>query len=205
MAKGRSKAATAAGRQPVDWQARHDVDGYPALAMVGRQVADTKGRVGAPLRQRRTPIDVMRAKGTITEAQHAAGRQFELLFALARFEALRACDLISPMGGAWRDPSPGMLDARDQVWAVLAKLGGLDWIITEAAWQVIGQGRSIKEFCAAVRLAKDAPLNPQRATGLLEGALTVMAGHFGLADRTARGRVSRQAAEWRLPETVDDG
>ena len=207
QAKGqerRRQLAEADRMQPIHWQAEKEVDGEPALSPVFSQTADAKGGVGVPLARRKAPLEAMLARGTINAAQYEAGKQFESLFARAQFESLQACDLMRPSGGRWREKSDAVLDARDQVWAVLQKLGGLDWIITEAAWQVIGQGRTIKEFCASVRLAKDAPLNPHRATGLVEGALTVMAGHFGTARKAPGARSFRSGAEWSLPEQVDE-
>lgn len=48
----------------------------------------------------------------------------------------------------------------------------------EAAWIVVGQERSIREFCQLMRFVKDRPLNHLLACGLVNGALSVMSAHF---------------------------
>lgn len=185
--------------EPADFQDLHEIDGMPALVSVPGQIADDKGRASAPSKRRRTPLEVMLVRGTIDDGQYEAGMQFAAQFAKARFESLRACDLLRQPGSGWRDVSDGVLDAKDQVYAVLKKLGGEGPIMSEAVWQVIGQEVSIKEFCKTMSLRDHAALNPQKVTGLLLGALTVMAAHYGTTRYGDRARVERPDHAWSVP------
>ena len=93
--------------------------------------------------------------------------------------------IVAPLspGGAWTDPTDAMIEARDVVWAVLDRMGGIGSPSVEAAWIVVGQERTIKEFCQIMRFAKDRPLNQMVACGLVNGALSVMVSHFGIIRR----------------------
>ncbi|MEO1223333.1 MAG: hypothetical protein AAFX92_03825 [Pseudomonadota bacterium] len=195
--------ADAAAMAPIHWQARHDVDGVPALGPVDHQINDASGGVGAPLGRRRSPLDAMLARQTITAAEYAAGRQFESLFARARFEALQACDLLRPTGGRWQEASGAVQDARDQVSLIVGLFDGCDPIQLEAVWQVIGQGRTVKEFCALWGLGSRAAPNRQFVAGLLKGALSVLSRHFGIVRPRPRARVERGETHWRVPADAE--
>src|SRR5690242_21722598 len=118
------KKARAAARDDVaptpERQARGDVE--RAL----HTIADEEGRPARPFRTVDT-LSAMLRRGTISPAMHQAGEDFRTLFHRGSLEPLRAANPARVPHTATHDQTITLRqgEARKQVWAALALLGGI--------------------------------------------------------------------------------
>lgn len=145
---------------------------------------DSRGQIGAPYRAIDT-LERMTRAGTITAEQRNAGEKFREDFARAHLEPLSVPRLdripgqFSPL-----DSSNSVIGARESVHRALLALGGLTTPVAEIAWSILGEGRTIKEWCAARPWGRDGRgMKPETASGILIAALCLLASHYGLTRR----------------------
>jgi hypothetical protein len=127
----------------------------------------------------------MLRSGTIDQAMHDAGRDFQAAFILAQLDPLRALPVLR-VPGTGREPNLNerQLHARRRVHEALQALGGLSSPAGSCVWHVIGLQRSVREW--AMRLGWGGrPVRQEQAQGILVAALAVLAPHFGYAERGA--------------------
>ena len=127
----------------------------------------------------------MHKSGSISEPMLDAGRQFQRHFIVAQLDPLRAAD-ISRIPGNGREPDPGdtTLGARRQVHGAMRALGGHDGALGSVAWDVLGYGRSVRDW--VLRQGWGARrVRQEQAQGMLIAALDLLAGHYGLKARRA--------------------
>lgn len=144
-----------------------------------REKSPTTGRL--ELRKVRKTVDaltLMFRAGSIDEAMLKAGREFEADFALAHLDPSRAADIGRLPGGAGGQEADAVYRAKDRVWRALRRLGGHGTPIGQAAWWVVGVGLTVGEFARRQRWGngKAAHMRPATASGLVAGALSVLAG-----------------------------
>jgi hypothetical protein len=127
----------------------------------------------------------MLKSGTIDQAMHDAGRDFQAAFIIAQLDPLRALPILR-VPGTGRDPdlSERQLHARRRVQDALQALGGHGSATGAWAWHVLGCQRSIREWtmrqCWGGRT-----LHVQQAQGIALAALDLLAWHFGYRAGTA--------------------
>jgi hypothetical protein len=110
---------------------------------------------------------------SVPETHVAAGRHFQL--------AARRAGMARPLAS---DPRSRM-DAGRILTDALDVLGGARTPIGSVALDVLARGRSIEDWARTNGFAPGRPVAREVATGLLEGALAILAVHFGYA---AEGR-----------------
>jgi hypothetical protein len=114
-------------------------------------LSDVHGRIGAPYRAIDT-LERMTRAGTITAEQRNAGERFREDFARAHLEPLTVPRLDRiPGQHTPLDTSNTVIGAREAVHRALLTLGGMTTPVAEVAWAVLGEGRTIKEWCARNR------------------------------------------------------
>jgi hypothetical protein len=133
--------------------------------VVHHRVVDTLGR--------------MLKSGTIDQAMHDAGRDFQAAFILAQLDQLRALPILRVPGtGREPDLNERQLYARRRVHEALQALGGHGSPTGSWTWHVLGCQRSIREW--AMRQGWGGrPLHVQQAHGIALAALDLLARHFG--------------------------
>lgn len=174
-AKPRGVASAEQGFAPSRERARHG-----QIETVGT-LSDSHGQIGAPYRAVDTLERMFRAK-TIDSELKTAGERFRDDFARAHLEPLSVPRLDRiPGAGRGGDLSDRAIGARESVHRALAALGGLPTPVAEAAWAILGEGWSIKEWCE--RRPWGRGLKPETASGILIAALSLLASHYGLTRR----------------------
>ena len=138
--------------------------------------------VGKEYRMVSRSIDLMgqmQRSGMINPQQALSGRRFHALFNVAGFQALRAQDLGAVGGGgAYRDTiSHRASDAAKAIGDIIEHLGGHGTPVAKAAWDVVGWGKSIKEWTDGERLP-GRKLNEQVGRGLVIGAVVALDVYF---------------------------
>ena len=130
----------------------------------------------------------MLRSGTIDQAMHDAGRDFQVAFILAQLDPLRALPFLRVPGtGREPDLSERQLRARRRVQEALHALGGHGSPTGSWAWHVLGCQQSIREW--AMRLGWGGrSLHVQQAQGIALAALDLLARHFGYRANTAGRR-----------------
>jgi len=123
----------------------------------------------------------MLKSGTIDQAMHDAGRDFQAAFILAQLDPLRALPILRVPGtGREPDLNERQLHARRRVREAMAALGGMSSPAGSCAWHVVGQRRSVREW--AIRQGWGGrPVRQEQAQGILIAALGMLAGPFGYA------------------------
>ena len=139
------------------------------------QITDCRGEIGAPFKAYDT-LAVLLRRGSITVAEHDAGREFEETFRTARLDPLRAADLGRVPGGSGAVPGEAALAARRRVGRKLKAMGGPMSPGGAVLWAVLGEGVTLKAFAAETRLAGGRALDERAAKGMLVAALGVLAG-----------------------------
>jgi hypothetical protein len=129
----------------------------------------------------------MLRSGTIDQAMHDAGRDFQAAFILAQLDPLRASPVLRVPGtGRELDLSERQLRARRRVREALHALGGHVSPTGSWAWHVLGCQQSIRAW--AMRLGWGGrSLHVQQAQGIALAALDLLARHFGYRADTAAG------------------
>ena len=127
----------------------------------------------------------MLKSGTIDQAMHDAGRDFQAAFIVAQFESLRAMPILRVPGtGRELDLNERQLHARRRVQEAMQVLGGHASPTGSWAWHVLGCQRSIREWAMRQGWA-GRPLHVQQAQGIGLAALDLLARHFGYRANTA--------------------
>ena len=121
----------------------------------------------------------MLKSGTIDQAMHDAGRDFQAAFILAQLDPLRAMPILR-VPGTGREPelNERQLDARRRVHEALQALGGISSPAGSCVWHVVGLQRSVREW--AMRQGWGGrPVDHKAAAGILIAALGVLAARAG--------------------------
>jgi hypothetical protein len=89
----------------------------------------------------------MLKSGTIDQAMHDAGRDFQAAFIIARLDPLRALLILRVPGtGSEPDLNNRQLHARCRVHKSLQALGGISSPAGSCVWHVVGLQRSVREW-----------------------------------------------------------
>jgi Domain of unknown function (DUF6456) len=155
----------------------------------GRQVEEVRGvdPDGKIVVQHRLvdTLGRMLRSGTIDQAMHDAGRDFQAAFTLAQLDPLRALPILRVPGiGRGPDLNERQLHARRRVQEALQTLGGHASPTGSWAWHVLGCQRSIREWAMRQGWAGRS-LHVQQAQGIALAALDLIARHFGYRKDTA--------------------
>jgi len=105
----------------------------------------------------------------------SVAEKFQNDFTRANFETLHCSSLERAGGPSAPGIAEGTLAARERLHHALTALGGASSPVGQAAWWVLGAGLSIAEFARRMRWGREANLNPKVATGLVVGALWILA------------------------------
>jgi Domain of unknown function (DUF6456) len=121
----------------------------------------------------------MLRSGTVDQAMHDAGRDFQAAFILAQLDPLRALPILRVPGtGREPDLNERQLHARRRVHKALEALGGISSPAGSCVWHVVGLQRSVREW--AMRQGWGGrPVRQEQAQGILIAALGMLAAHFG--------------------------
>lgn len=142
-------------------------------------ILDDKGEISQPYRTRGT-LQRLYEASTITAEMLAAGDRFHTDFIRAGFEGLKAADMGGVIGGGRGSGIPfHLVDARESVWGALQALGGISSPAGCCAWQILGRETTIQGWAQAEGWRGRA-INVMTATGILIGALGVLATQYGL-------------------------
>jgi hypothetical protein len=136
--------------------------------VVRHRVVDTLGR--------------MLKSGTIDQAMHDAGRDFQAAFIIAQLDPLRALPILRVPGtGREPDLNERQLHAKRRVHEAMQALGGLSSPAGSCLWHVVGLQRSVREW--ALRQGWGGrPVRQEQAQGILVAALGMLAAHFGYGE-----------------------
>jgi hypothetical protein len=138
---------------------------------------DPDGRIVYHHRTVDTLGKMLRA-GTIDQAMHDAGQDFQAAFIIAQLDSLRALPVLR-VPGTGREPqlNERQLHARRRVHKAMAALGGISSPAGSCAWHVVGLQRSVREW--AIRQGWGGrPVDHKAAAGILIAALGVLAAHL---------------------------
>jgi hypothetical protein len=106
----------------------------------------------------------MLKSGTIDQAMHDAGRDFQAAFILAQLDPLRALPILRVPGtGREPDLNERQLHARRRVQQALQSLGGHGSPTGSWAWHVLGCQRSIREWAMRLGWAGRSTCSRRRA------------------------------------------
>jgi hypothetical protein len=121
----------------------------------------------------------MLKSGTIDQAMHDAGRDFQAGFIVAQLDPLRALPFLHVPGtGREPDLNERQLHARRRVQTAIEALGGISSPAGSCVWHVVGLQRSVREWAIRQSWA-GRPVEQKAAAGVLLAALGVLAAHFG--------------------------
>jgi hypothetical protein len=139
---------------------------------------DPDGRIVYHHRTVDTLGKMLRA-GTIDQAMHDAGQDFQASFIVGQLDPLRAVPILRVPGtGCESDLSERQLQARRRVHEATAALGGISSPAGSCVWHVVGLQRSVREW--AIRQGWGGrPVRQEQAHGILVAALGVLAANFG--------------------------
>jgi hypothetical protein len=152
----------------------------------GRQLeevreVDPDGRIAVHHRLVDTLGRMLRS-GTIDQAMHDAGRDFQAAFILAQLDTLRALPILRVPGtGREPDLSERQLDARRRVYKAMAALGGISSPAGSCVWHVVGLQCSVREW-AIRRGWGGRPVRQEQAPGILVAALGMLAAQCGYSE-----------------------
>jgi hypothetical protein len=121
----------------------------------------------------------MLKSGTIDQAMHDAGRDFQAAFILAQLDPLRALPILR-VAGTGREPdlNERQLHARRRVHQALEALGGIASPAGSCVWHVVGLQRSVREW--AIRQGWGGRrVDHKAAAGILMAGLGMLAAHLG--------------------------
>ncbi len=107
----------------------------------------------------------MLKSGTIDQAMHDAGRDFQAAFIIAQIDPLRALPILRVPGtGREPDLNERQLHARRRVHQAMQALGGLSSPAGSCVWHVVGLQRSVREW--AIRQGwRGKPVRQEQAAG----------------------------------------
>jgi hypothetical protein len=147
-----------------------------------QSVSDNDGAISAPL-IRLSLLARLEARGTISQADAAAGERFHWLFQTASLDGLKAADMSripAAAGAAAGDLPPSAERCRIAVSQAMTVLGGAGSPAASAVWHVCGLGWSTRQWAIISRRRHEL------AAGILIGALAALQAHF--AGRAGRPR-----------------
>jgi len=145
-------------------------------------VADASGGIGRPY-EVESLLNKLERRGDISPEHRQAGELFARLFRRAHLDPLRSPSWLRQGGGT---PAPDGADhterAQQKIHDAVIACGGMHSPAGCASWFVLGVEMSIREW--ALREGWNGrSLNEHVAKGILLGALSVLALHFGLEPR----------------------
>lgn len=161
----------------------HDDEGTPETherEQTGRQ----RHNVNREIRTVSRTFDLMQtmlSRGTITGQQAAAGRRFRALFEVAGLQTLRAADLSKPPNTHGVEPmSIRVINARQTIGEAIEALGGHGTPAASAAWNVLGSGKTIKDWALGTQLpgVQGKRMGEEMARGFVIAALGLLVGFF---------------------------
>ena len=152
----------------------------------GRQLEEVREKDpdGAIVVHHRTvdTLGKMLRSGTIDQAMHDAGKDFEACFAVAQLDRLRAMPILRVRGtGTESDLSERQMDARRRVHEAMDALGGLGSPGGSAIWSIVGLQHTTRQWALGQGWC-GRPVRQEQAQGILVAALGVLAGHSGYSD-----------------------
>lgn len=173
---GRSNAAEDLGK-PSRWRLQHG----PVSEAIRGQDPET----GRPATQRRMvdSLGQMLANGSITPAMHEAGYMFRTQFRAAMLDSIRVSALVRVSGGSDDGPTEHQAAARRRVAEALSMFGGTDTACGSCLWHVVGMECSVREWAGRQGWGGRS-INHVQGQGILVGALSVLAVHYGLVPRS---------------------
>jgi hypothetical protein len=139
---------------------------------------DPDGRIVYHHRTVDTLGKMLRA-GTIDQAMHDAGQDFQASFIVAQLDPVRAVPILR-VPGTGREPelNERHLHARRKVHLAMEALGGMSSPAGSCVWHVVGLQRSVREW--AMRQGWGGrPVDHKAAAGILIAGLGMLAAHLG--------------------------
>lgn len=178
MTKRRRKAAqpkpaATMQRRERDYRGQHDT-----IVLAADTIRDERGEISQPYRVV-SKLDQMLARGAITESMRDAGEHFQKLYRIAATGAVRAVDWERDVRGPIAAASDASMRAREARDRAMDALGGHSSPCGCCAWFVLGEEMTLREWALREGWHKNRPLREELASGILVGALGVLAEHFG--------------------------
>ena len=178
--KRRRGASTPELARPPAERYQHDL-----VELLDHAIADEDGRAARPYRS----VDILAAmerREAITADMRQAGEDFRIRFRAALLDPLKASRLEYHTPSHGDGPGLRIKIARDNVWAALGAVGGVDRPGGSCLWHVVGCETSLKEWAT-----ERAHISQETASGVLIGSLGMLAAHY--AGRTSRQRPGHHA------------
>jgi hypothetical protein len=140
---------------------------------------DPDGRIVYHHRTVDTLGKMLRA-GTIDQAMHDAGQDFQASFIVANLDPIRALPMLR-VPGAGREPqlNERQLHARRRVHQAMAALGGISSPAGSCVWHVVGLQRSVREWAIRQGWGGRPVVDHKAAGGILIAGLGILAAHLG--------------------------
>ena len=121
-------------------------------------------------------LEQMRKRGDIGSAEFEAGRLFQQQFADAHCGGTGSIDYEKNGGGnSVSSPTEAAVMRGPSVFRALERVGGMRSPCGKAAWEVLGEGRSMSEW------ASKAGYERAEAKGIVLACLSILARHYGFA------------------------
>ena len=121
-------------------------------------------------------LEQMRKRGDIDAAEFEGGRMFQQQFADANCGGASSIDYGKARGGSSVASPTEMSVMRGQsVFRALERVGGMGSPCGKAAWEVLGEGRSVSEWAAKAGYGRS------EAKGIILACLSILARHYGFA------------------------
>ncbi len=118
----------------------------------------------------------MRKRGDIGSAEFEAGRMFQQKFADAMCGGVCGIDYERTGGNnAIASPTEMSVMRGQSVFRAIDRLGGIASPCGKAAWEVLGEGRSVSEWAAK------SGYDRSEAKGIILACLSILARHYGFA------------------------
>jgi hypothetical protein len=176
---GKRKAKTTKQKEsmgPSKWRLQH--------GDVSAPTREADPETGSPVQHRRAvdTLGLMLTNGTISPEMHDAAVAFRTAFRAAALDDLQPMALDRIPGGAGDSMTERNLHARRKVAGAMAALGGPGSAAGSIVWHVVGLEASIREWAQRQGWG-GRPVGAPQAQGMLVAALSVLAGHYGLARR----------------------
>jgi hypothetical protein len=126
-------------------------------------------------------LDRMKRADTIDDDQLAAARRFQATFVRSKLDPLRAANY-GPRSskGQREEVAASIAAAKEQVGRAIMALGGIGSLPGAIVYAVVGEGKTIEEWCSEYRFATRRPLNVTAARGVLVAALDILRAKFGI-------------------------
>lgn len=176
----------AAARDPLDFRAQHRVlteTGDPVIERLPRALPDSRGGIGNPHRSYDT-LAILLRNGTIAAEAFDAGRRFEEDFALAQLDPLHASNPSRIRVQGSESLTDRAVAGRRRVQSALTAMGGLSTPAGSAVWEILGLGRSVKEWAGSCQFGQQGrSLDEKVAKGIFLAALGLLAAHYGKSKR----------------------